>query len=222
MNVLTVNYNTQELTEAMIRSLNKHSKAEVFVFDNSDKQPFVNRFDNVEVIDNTDGRIIDFGKWLDTFNKCPYVTNDYGSAKHCYSVHKCFDLIPGGFILVDSDILIRKDISPLWDERCMWSGEISYDEGHFINIPRLLPYLCYINVPMCKDKGVSYFNPMKTWKLTTRKPDRFYDTGAWFLEASLPCPHKEIAINDYMTHLGSGSWKNGGTEWLEENKDLWS
>lgn len=47
--VVIVNYNTQSLTDCAIRSLNKHTPGcRVVVFDNSDRTPFENTFDNVE------------------------------------------------------------------------------------------------------------------------------------------------------------------------------
>lgn len=222
MNVLTVNYNTKTLTNAFIRSVRKHTDCKVYVFDNSDREPFTTDED-VEVIDNTGGQFVDWDLWLDSFpDKYPNPSNGYGSAKHCKSVQVCMGLIADGFILADPDILVKRDLSDLWDEEYVWVGEISYDEGHFISVPRLLPYLCYINVPLCHRLGIGYFNGEYMWKLTRRNPNRFYDTGAWFLESSLQYPHKEIAINGYMTHLGSGSWKNDGKRWLDANKSLWA
>lgn len=77
MEILTVHYNTQEATDAMIRSVNKHvHDCTIHVFDNSDTRPFVNTFDNVEVIDNTQGQIIDFDYWLQRYpDRQPRISN---------------------------------------------------------------------------------------------------------------------------------------------------
>ena len=224
-NVLIVNYNTQELTDAVIKSLNLHTPGcKVYVFDNSDRNPYMNNFANVEMVDNTHGQIINFDKWLKTFpDKYPYVNNNYGSAKHCKSVDLCFDIIPEGFVLLDSDILIKKDISCFWDEGYVASGKVVEDR-HFITIPRLAPYLCYINVPMCKEHKISYFNGSHMWKLTSVNPNRFYDTGAWFLRhyCRKNLPFKRIDIDEYMIHLRNGSWhERDVNQWLNENKELW-
>ena len=49
-NVVIINYNTSELTECCIRSINRHvDDCIIYVFDNSDKEPFINTFDNVTV-----------------------------------------------------------------------------------------------------------------------------------------------------------------------------
>lgn len=51
-----VNYNTPQFIEKLIMSINKFVKdAHITVFDNSDKLPFVNTFDNVKVVNNTNG-----------------------------------------------------------------------------------------------------------------------------------------------------------------------
>lgn len=226
MNILIVNYNTQELTECAIKSLNLHTPGcHIYVFDNSDRDPFVNYFRNVSVIDNTKSQIINWRKWLRSYRqKYPYVGNNYGSAKHCKSVDLCFDIIPEGFILMDSDTLIKQDITPLWDDSCVASGKIICDQ-HSIVIPRLAPYLCYINVSMCREHGIWYFNAAYMWKLTRLKPNRFYDTGAWFLAdiRGKRLPVKSVNIDDYATHLCSGSWKDTDyRQWLENNIDLWA
>ena len=150
--------------------------------------------------------------------------NNYGSAKHCKSVDLCFELIPDGFVLMDSDILIKQDISTLWDESCTASGKVVCDE-HFISIPRLAPYLCYINVPMCREHGVWYFNAAYMWKLTRHSPNRFYDTGAWLLKdvEKKGLPIKKVDIDNYAAHLRNGSWKDTDyRQWLEDNVDLWA
>lgn len=226
MNVLIINYNTQELTECAVKSVNKHTPGcNIFVFDNSDREPFENYFHNVSVIDNTRGQIIHWRKWLRTFpNKYPYVGNNYASAKHCKSVDICFDLIPDGFILIDSDVLIKRDLSAFWAPEFVGSGSVITDD-HFIRIPRLAPHLCYINVPMCREHGIRYFNPNKMWKLTRENPNRFYDTGAWFLEAAEKerLPLNRMDIDGYMTHLRNGSWKDvDWRQWVENNVDLWA
>ena len=59
--VAIVHFNTPELTEAAILSIRKHGGKDyrIVVFDNSDKRPFPKR-ENVEIIDNTQGKIINF------------------------------------------------------------------------------------------------------------------------------------------------------------------
>lgn len=225
--VVITNYNTQKLTEAAIRSLNKCTPdCFIHVFDNSDSEPFVNEFDNVEVIDNTKGQLIDFEDMLSKYNdKYPCTENNYGSAKHCKTVDYCFDLFPNGFLLMDSDVLVKKDVSPFFDEGVAWSGSIDVLRNRWnCSLPRVLPYLCYLNVKMLNEYGVRYFNGEKMWFLSSVQPNMLYDTGCWFFEEckKLDLPESDISINDYILHLKHGSWCNvDEDEWLEENKGLW-
>ena len=57
-NILIVHYNTPELTLATIKSVRKHTPGCYFyVFDNSDKYPFVPDRNDICVFDNTKGAI---------------------------------------------------------------------------------------------------------------------------------------------------------------------
>ena len=114
---------------------------------------------NVTVFDNTKGQIIDFNKWLEKYpnrKKSGGRLNKWASAKHCYSVEKCMELINDGFILLDSDVLLKRDISNLIDDKTIFTGEVITQPNS--SVKRVLPFICYINVKMCKEKGVHYFN----------------------------------------------------------------
>lgn len=224
--VLIVHYNTPELTAAAIRSLNKTTEGcNVIVFDNSDKEPFVNVFDNVTVIDNTKGQVINFDEWLKGFPDKVKTNNDWASAKHCYSVQFIINLRKNPFVLMDSDVLVKNDISGLWNQEYAYIGEIHYNEKRLGEChDRLYPYLCYINVRMMKKHGVTFYNPERTYALTDKIPGTGYDTGAWFVEdcAAHNLPFKEIVLSDYIAHLKAGSWKKKDVAlWLKQNKDLW-
>ena len=223
-NVAIVNYNTPELTEAAIKSLFKHtSGCHVYVFDNSDTKPFKTKLPNVEVIDNTKGQIIDFekelvkypDKWGFDKEKC-----NYGSAKHTMSVDYLMKHIQSGFVLMDSDVLVTKDIKDFFngDYACVGSERIKK------GVPQMQPFLCYINVPKLKDTGVTYYNGEKMWALSNKDPNQHYETGAWFLEELKRCklPISYANIWQYIIHLGHGSWKDRNAEqWLKDNESLW-
>jgi len=233
--VLIVHYNTPELTEAAIRSLWKHTPdAHVTILDNSDKRPFV-RNDyglwtmdyGLSIIDNTKGQIVDWRKWLSKFqDKMPCPENDWGSAKHTYSVELCMDRFQDGFFLMDSDVLVKQDITPLCDPSKAFVGETSFClKRRGFRAMRVLPMLCWINTPMLKRHGIHYFNPERTWKLTSVFPNCWYDTGASFFQetADARLPYSTIKTDDYILHYGNGSWNQhkDPLEWLEENKELW-
>ncbi len=229
--VCIINYNTPELTTAAIMSLDKHTPGcKVVVFDNSDKKPFYcgngSGLSDTELIYNTRQKLIPFDAILHQRfpDREPSPDNNYASFKHCFTVQHLIDLLRRPFILMDSDVLITQDISPLWDETQVFVGQVKPHRSRFGTVERVLPQLCFINIPMMRKNGVTYYNPQKMFALSHRSPDNAYDTGAWFLEncRNHALPYREIDINQYCIHLGHGSWKNKNAEaWLEEHKDLW-
>lgn len=230
IDVLIVHYNSQELTEAAVRSLWKNTpSARVTIFDNSDRRPFDAKAlpRPVTVIDNTRGQVVDWQSWLAQYpDKRNTTANDWASAKHCYSVDVCLDRFPDGFVLMDSDVLVRQDITPIVDRSKAFTGEIGAATKKF-PVPRVLPMLCWLNTPLMKTMGVRFFNARKMWKLTEKSPDCYYDTGAWLLEAvkAARLPFGTFTLDDYALHYGHGSWgsrkKVSAPAWLEQNKALW-
>ena len=236
-NVAIAHYNTPELLNAAIRSLDKHTPGcRVYVFENSDRKPFVidkkeskanglltGSMPYVEIIDNTRQQLVNFDeelerwpdKWAEDIEK-----SNYGSAKHSMSVDKLMELIPDGFVLMDSDVLITNDISMLWKKEYACVGSEFVKCG----VPQLQPFLCYLNVPKLKPCGISYYNGEKMWALSRKSPNQFYETGAWLLEEvrrhGLPVSY--VNIWRYVIHYGHGSWRDrNSSEWLEENKGYW-
>ena len=230
INVCVVNYNTSELTTAAILSLNRCTPGcHVIVIDNSDKEPFtmgdVPLLCNVEVINNTQGQIINFDEWLEEFpDKHPGTGNNWASAKHCYTVQWVINKRRNPMILMDSDILVKRDISPLWDNRYVYAGQRAPHHSRFGDVDRVLPFLCYLNIPAMKRAGISYYNSEKMFCLNQRRPDMAYDTGCWFLEDCVQhrAPHQNLNLDDYILHLGHGSWRDmKWADWLEMHSKLW-
>ena len=230
-NIVIIHYNTPYLTECLVRSINLFMKdAVIYIFDNSDKSPFTAKFDNVTVFDNTKGQIINFDKWLENYpnkNRSNGRVNKWGSAKHCYSVEKCMQLIDGNFVLLDSDVLLKRDISNLFREDLIYIGSITTQP--FSSIKRVLPFICYINNNMCKEKKIHFFNDNYMHGLfKTMNADR-YDTGAWFYLNCENLPSEKIKYEDYVIHYGHGSWNKAGEravltkeQWLSRYKKYWS
>ena len=231
-NILIVNYNTTLLTQCCIKSVNKFTPGcKIYVFDNSDKEPFVNIFKNVEVIDNTKGQIINWEifleKYPNRFNSSAYRNNNYASAKHCYTIQKCFDLINDNFILLDSDTLLKKDITELYDERYIYVADNEPQYG-CQKLTRVIPYCCFINVKKCKELNINYFNEQRMHGLYYNEDGDNYDTGSnFYVECEKFC-HKDIKYEDYIEHFHGGSWgsirqkqKITCKQWLNKNKNLW-
>ena len=220
-NVIIVNFNTPELTEAAVKSLFKHTPdCKVTILDNSDSLP-LKPMEGVEILDNTKNELIDFDKILSQYPNKAKTSNNYGSAKHSISIDWLFDLFPEGFVLMDSDVLVKKDISSFFDERYAYVGEEHQKpEGK----PRLLPFLCFVNTEVCLEYGVRYFDGERCWKLKTGKTAKSYDTGASFLEDCKKAGlcGKEVSIKDYIEHLGRGSWGHKDFQpWLKEHEKLY-
>lgn len=233
MKFLIVNFNTQKLVDALIRSINKfHSGVDIIIFDNSDKEPFNNIYGNVHVLDNTKGQIINFQEELSNLNLTTKNTNNnFGSLKHCLTIDKCIDLIDDGFILLDSDVLLKRNISSLWDKHYCTVGQISKGSTKWKG--RIVPFANFINTEICKKHNIKYFNKNKIFGVKHDLP--YYDTGSFFLEEieKKSLLIKDINISEYIVHYGAGSYRknaeNIGTykhvsaeEWLKQNKGLYT
>lgn len=231
VNILIIHYNTPVLTEHLIKSINKFTpNSRIYIFDNSDKETFEIKQENITYFDNTKGRIINFDKWLQNYpnrHKSGGRLNKWGSAKHAYTVEKCISLIPDGFILLDSDVLLKRDISELFDEKYVYVGEdITQSKS---TIKRVAPFVCYINSKLCREKGIHYFNENYMHGLFCTKVNKHadsYDTGAAFFLSAKNTPSRKIKWENYVTHYGSASWRDGkggdaAKRWLTRNESLW-
>ena len=254
--IAIIHFNTPELTEACIMSIRKHGcDWPVVVFDNSadlivpagtggnpeelliKARPFKRRMKGVKVINNTKGQVIDFDKFLaeypDRNSKLGvWKSSVWGSAKHIVTVQKLWELIPDGFILVESDILVKADIRELWQEQYSFVGYVQRNqEGNRFKVPRILPMLCYMNVPLLTKEGARYFDPDRCWGLKADYNDRrnWFDTGACLLDDVFRMRPRlkglHLDINHYVKHYGGGSWHQDDVEhqldWLEDNEELW-
>lgn len=235
--VCIVHYNTPKLTQCCIRSLLKHTKVDkVVVFDNSDKLPFMMKNKQfvaehkelISVIDNTRGQFINFDRWLAGFpDKESSPGNNYGSAKHCISIQWLIDHTDVPFVLMDSDVLIRRDIADFWSHPdCAWVGEVGENvKARFgNNIRKVQPFLCWLNVTLLHAHSIRYFNPLYTWNLTTTAPNHRYDTGAWFYRTvkDARLPTHNLPLNETIFHLAHASWRNRQPmEWLDEHREEW-
>ena len=236
--VAIIHYNTPELTMAAIGSLLKNGGGpfRVVVFDNSDQRPFEGAT-NVQVFDNTKGQIIDFEKELAKYPERDRSIGcakgcEFGSVKHMMTVQKLWELLPQGFVLMESDVLIKKNIDEFFNEQYSVYGYCQKAQPHNpFNIGRMLPMLCWMNVPMLTREGAKYFDPKRTYGLLPggrQNRNNWYDTGAVLLEdiltkrPRLKGYHRDI--REFVEHYGSGSWKGNDLSqqmaWLEAHKNL--
>lgn len=251
--VAIINFNTPELTEACILSIRKHGCYwPVVVFDNSqsvvfppgdgmkertiEARPFTKKMNGVAVVDNTKGQVIDFEKELTKFPEkhIPHGgVNNWGSDLHMMTVERLWELLPDGFILVESDVLVRTDIRSLWREEYSFCAYVQkHQQGNRFGRGRILPMLCYFNVPRFREEGVHYFDPNRSWMLHhgEENPLNWYDTGASLLEDVLAHRPRlkglHVDIRPMIEHLGGGSYYENENDrrekWLKRHEHLWN
>ena len=249
--IAIIHFNTPELTEAGIKSLRKHGGEDyrVIVFDNSatltlpdgkviQARPFTAKLDGVEVIDNTRGQVIDFDKFLAEYpDRNPsvgiYQSSVWGSAKHIVTVQKLWELLPEGFVLMESDIMIKKPIDEFFRDEYSFAGFVQkHQKGNPFDVPRIMPMLCWMNVPMLTREGARYFDPDRCWGLKADRNDRgnWMDTGACLLDEVLTKRPRlkglHVDIRLFVEHYGGGSWKqdnlNAQMAWINSHRHLWA
>lgn len=247
--VAIIHFNTPELTEAAILSLRKHGGEdyEVTVFDNSTAttdedgntikaRPFKKKMKGVARIDNTKGQVIDFDEFLAGYpdREAKYAAlSDFGSAKHIRTIEELWVLLPDGFVLMESDILIKKDIDWMFDEDRAAVGKVQWKQrGNKFAIPRYLPHLLYMNVRKLRKAGVHFFDDKRCWALQKGENTRgnWYDTGASLLEdirrGKPALVGRNVAsLTDYYDHYQGGSWRKNDVDhqkaWLKAREELY-
>ena len=231
INICIIHYNTPYATECLIKSINKFTpNSNIYILDNSDSEPFTYKQNNLTVFDNTNGQIINFDNIIKKYpNNDIGKGNNWASCKHCMSVEKMFELINDNFILMDSDILLKKDISHFYQKDKIIVGEIE------LNKQRFAPYLCFINVNKCKDLNLHYFNENFMFGLGINNfinnNKCIYDTGTYFYQQIISNKYEvsQLTLSNFMEHYRSGSWNNKQInhtntlkQWVDLNKNLWS
>jgi hypothetical protein len=206
-----------------------HPNDTVIVFDNSNKYPLgLNQLVDT-LLDNTQGQLIDFNEFLVKF---PYRDIDrqvksgvnFGSAKHSLSIQYLCNYIEDEFVLLDSDILLKRPIDFVDNQYACVCEPYKNIDGSKL---RCSPMLCYLNVKKLRELDVSYFDSNRMLGLNTLNPTSMtYDTGSSLYEDLIKLNMiKTISMNDYIEHYGNGSWsisKRSGirhttlspTEWL--------
>ena len=234
MKFCIVHFNTPVLTKCLLASIRRnHPNDDIIIFDNSDKCPLgPNRLVN-ECYDNTKGSIINFKKELARFPNRDIDTQtkvgvNFGSAKHAMSIEWLCNNVGSDFILLDSDVLLKRPIDFI-DTKYACICEIYKNvDGSKL---RCSPMLCYLNVPKLNKLGISYFDPNRMLGLNKYNSESMkYDTGSSLYEDLFgKSLIKQIIMNDYIEHYGNGSWtlptRRGithttlsPTEWLFVNK----
>lgn len=243
--VAIVHYNTPDLLRACLLSFMKQGTEWHFViFENSNQRPVTMEMlseweltqtdSTFDIIDNTQGQIIDFekelAKWPSKRTDAERRTANFGSAKHMMSVDWLIWNTKEPFVLCDSDILLKRPVDDLYDESVTAIGFIDQGWNNPHGIKRLWPMLCWINAPECRRLGIHYYDGSRCWGINSdHNHGTWYDTGAAFLEDIRA--NKEATLRTFtdaterFEHLWSGSWNKDKEKewqrWLNEHAGLW-
>lgn len=191
MNYFIVNFNTSLLVNALISNVFSIDKdAKLTILDNSDKEKFKTKYD-VNILDNTENQICNFEiEWKKLTNK-PF--KDNGSWKHSMSIEWFYEHTDDPFILLDSDVIIKKPFFEILKKDILFAGDVSCN--------RILPMFLYINTPLCKAKQKKFFDGI------TVCPFKSVDTGFYFYTVCKNEPYISFNMFDYIFHLGGASYK---------------
>lgn len=226
MKIVIVHYNTPKLTMALLASLVKNGiDKNIIVFENSDSLPLnaQNVFD-YDLLDNTQGQIIDFNKEIEILNKENAMTQEkinsemngvrYGSVKHALTIQWLIDNLNEDFFLLDSDILIKKDFRQIADISKMTVGDFTEH--------RILPFLLYLNPKKIKENKVIFFDRRNIHPFHGGYAN---DTGGSFFREckNVGKDYQLLNLDEYYVHYGSGSWRSFFTRdksWYQANREI--
>lgn len=212
IDIFIINFNTNDLLNACIYSITsliKNFDFAINIFDNSTSQRFQLSKNNcstkVNIIDNTTGNIINFKDVENKYAKnMKFSQNNAASLKHTYTIDYIIkNLAKEDFLLMDSDVILKKDVDFI-DPQFITIAGIGYGKSIFKT--KFFPFIQYFNTSKIKQQNISYFDPNRIMFGYNFAGE--YNTGASFYEDVVKCGEKfkEINFEDYVFHLGSGSW----------------
>lgn len=232
-----VHYNTPELLTCCISSiLKQYENTQIMIFENSNKYKFENIFgNNVKIIDNSNNQLINFDIEIENLIKnnnldkkltldAEKQVSNFGTFKHSLSVQYLLDTINEDFILLDSDVLLKKRLDIDASSSIIISD---YNEN------RIIPFIIKFNIKVVKQHKILFCDNKHILPV---KPLPEYDTGGYFLSQIKDKNLNITKINyeDYIVHYGNGSWKENGNkksslkrykidkfQWLNVFKELW-
>lgn len=224
--VATCNFNTTALTNACLRSFVKNSRLKnykLLVLDNSDTCKFVPSTHIDFLLDNVEGKLIDYSSdsVKKNFGKSH---NNHANVKHAIAIQWLLDNVQADdMLLMDSDIIVKHQIDFIdksYATVCsIQPGYVTVNGTH--RFPRMVPFLQYFNLKMIRAHGIKYFDPKKILGGISTYAAR-YDTGASFYEECLSkkLPYKTINIQAYVNHCIGSSWAkiHDPTEFLRQNR----
>ena len=213
-----VNFNTTQLTNACIKSIIKNMKSlkyHIIIVDNSTQDqkfkldPEIDKA-LVTIFDNTKSQLINLDSFVEMLGKVQVnkKIKTHPSLRHSLTIQWMLDNIDtDDFILMDSDVIVKKDFSCFVDQEFITSGEIYIDKNPKGWKPRIQPFLQYLNINRIRKNKLTFLDPNRIHEGLSPAGNH-YDTGASFYEdcISRKMKIKDIPISDYIIHFGSGSY----------------
>lgn len=220
--IVIINYNTNALVNALIKSIKKNVKSinyDIIVFNNSTNEKFICPKD-VKLIDNSKNSFINFTKIIEE-TSCVPSSNNYASYKHAITVQFLLDILQyNDLLFLDSDTLLKRDIDFI-DQRFVVIADYPDEKVK----PRFIPYIMYLNQSKIKSKNIKYLDVYRMHGGVNARNSCMYDTGCSFYEdvVNAKLPTKKINYSKYIVHFGGGSWKKSKHDqykFLNENSNL--
>lgn len=227
------NFNTTELTNNCIKSIQLHCKDFLYKFvvlDNSNKTSFslatdFNSSTKIEIINNTTGKYVNFDRIL---QQCPFKlmknnANNYGSLKHAASIQFLLNICTTKIlILFDSDTILLKAIDFIDTQYASIAdleenGKIGRNGKLYSSFTRFMPFIQFFNVAMLNKEKIKYFDYSRMHGVLAPNKGNYYDTGASFYADLVKnkLHFKRINHKEYIKHLDHGSWLENFNRYLK-------
>ena len=222
--VAICNFNTTQMTTDCIKSIADKSKLTNIQFVILDNSYLEHKFTvdnslknlNIQVLDNTTGKYINFDNALKNFSKIPIKANNNGSFKHCFSIQFLLNICKSrDMLLFDSDTILKHAIdfiNPAYitiaDLEIKYSKDSRCKNGIYTSQTRFIPFIQYFNCEKILQYKLKYFYANRIHGGSSISGN-YYDTGASFYEDLINrnLPFKKISYTTYIDHLDHGSWK---------------
>jgi hypothetical protein len=154
---------------------------------------------------------------IDTGDEQTYALADIHlpNSSHGQGVNFGFMSIETDYVLlVDSDVLFRKDIAPIFEKfkksGAALLGNVSGDRGGKRLHPRVDPWFCLINLKLLREHGIVFFDPSRT--KDSRGTSIVYDVGSTMFEDVMKADLSVVNFNGedtYFKHYEGMSWRAG-------------
>ena len=226
VDIYITNFNTTELVNLLIRSIIKNVKSlryRIIVVDNSTLKKFsldesINlEGHSVQILDNTEKKLFDTDMFVEKYSKVDS-KNNYASFRHAIAIQWILDTAENDVVLLDSDVVIKRDIDFI-DEKYVTVADTGSNDFKV----RFLPFIQYFNIKKIQGFHLKYLDIDRMHGGRNAANSKKYDTGASFYEDIIQrkIAYKTINHNVYVDHLKGGSWLGKNKEEFIEKESVY-